>query len=89
MWSDVAMCLNNSVSKNDEKGSFKGKFGRGRKSIFSTSVEDVTTALDEEKSIVKTCSARGIVRSLDMSVSTVHKIIFKMPHCYPYKITHI
>ncbi|GBM02986.1 hypothetical protein AVEN_14502-1 [Araneus ventricosus] len=59
-----------------ESGSFDLKCGRGRKAITSTSVEDVATALQKASSCaLETCSARGISRTLDMPVSTVHKIL--------------
>ncbi|GBM71738.1 hypothetical protein AVEN_269209-1 [Araneus ventricosus] len=58
--------------------SFEVKCGRGRKAIVSTSVEDVVTALQEaSSSSLRTCSARGISRTLDMPISTVRKLLRK------------
>ncbi|GBM00545.1 hypothetical protein AVEN_77355-1 [Araneus ventricosus] len=53
-------------------------------------VEEVATAVQEESSGgVLPCSAREISRALDRPVSTVHKILRNILHCYPYKISHV
>ena len=71
-------------------GFLKLKPGRGRKSITSISVEDVATVLQEGKSSgVQTISARAIVRSLDMTVGMVPKILHNILLLYPYTITHV
>jgi hypothetical protein len=80
--------LVNMVTKFEE--TFNVKPGRGRKRNAPSSVEDVATALQEGScGGAQTCSARGIARTLDMPVSTVHKILRNILHCYPYKITHV
>ncbi|GBN78066.1 hypothetical protein AVEN_257070-1 [Araneus ventricosus] len=42
--------LKKMINKFEESGSFDVKWGRGRKAIASTSVEDVATALQEKSS---------------------------------------
>ncbi|GBN03483.1 hypothetical protein AVEN_146126-1 [Araneus ventricosus] len=65
-----AFGLKKMIDKFEESGSFDVKCGRGRKPIASTSVEDVATALQEASSnAFETCNARGISRTLEMSVS--------------------
>ncbi|GBM15137.1 hypothetical protein AVEN_75178-1 [Araneus ventricosus] len=86
----TAFGLKKMIDKFEESGSFDVKYGRGRKAIVSTSMEDVATALQEaSSSALETCSARGISRTLDMTVSTVRKILRNILQCYPFKITHI
>ncbi|GBN59863.1 hypothetical protein AVEN_7900-1 [Araneus ventricosus] len=78
------------IDKSEELGSFEVKCGRGWKSIASTSVEDVATALQEASSrALGTCSARRISRTLDVPVSKVRKILRNILQCYPFKITHV
>ncbi|GBM25964.1 hypothetical protein AVEN_193892-1, partial [Araneus ventricosus] len=78
------------IDKFEESGLFDVKCGRGRKTIASTSVEDVDTALQEpSSSAFETCSARGIFRTLDIPVSTIHNILRNILQCYPFKITHV
>lgn len=48
-----------------------------------------TAVQQEEGSDVQQCSAWGIARTLDMLVSTVHKILRNILHCYPCKIIHV
>ncbi|GBM14266.1 hypothetical protein AVEN_167343-1 [Araneus ventricosus] len=82
--------LKKMIDKFKESGSFDVKCGRGRKAIASTSVEDVATALQEaSRSALGTCSARGISRTLDMTVNTVRKILPKILQCYTFKIMHV
>lgn len=82
--------LRKMVLKFEQTGSLSLKPGRGRKPIDVTAVEGVATALEEGSSSgVGSCSARGIARTLGMSVSTVHKVLRKIMRCYPYKITHV
>ena len=76
------------IKKFEEIGSLEVQSGRASKSIASTPVEDVTTALQEMKnSGVQMCSARGIARSLDIYVSPVHTILRNILQ-YPQTITH-
>ncbi|GBL98473.1 hypothetical protein AVEN_257882-1 [Araneus ventricosus] len=77
------------IQKFEKTGSFSVQSGRGRKRIDSTVVEEVATAVQEVSSGgVQPCSAREIARTLDRPVSTVHKILRNILHCYPYKISH-
>ncbi|GBO06014.1 hypothetical protein AVEN_189118-1 [Araneus ventricosus] len=86
----TACCLKKIIDKFKESGSFEVKCGRGRKVIASTSVEDVATALQvASSSALRTCSAQGISRTSDVSVSTVRKILGSILQFYPFKITHI
>ncbi|GBM15619.1 hypothetical protein AVEN_95253-1 [Araneus ventricosus] len=86
----TAFGLKKMIDKFEESGSIDMKCGRGRKSIASTSVEDVATALQEVLcSALGKCSARGISRTLDIPVSTVCKILRNILQCYPFKITHV
>ncbi|GBL74144.1 hypothetical protein AVEN_231033-1 [Araneus ventricosus] len=81
--------LKKMIDQFEESGSFGVKCGRGKKAIASTSVEDVTTALQKaSSSALVTCSARGISRTLDIPVSTIRKILRNILQCYPFKITH-
>ena len=58
------------------------------KLLASTSVEGLAIALQEGMSSgMQIRSARGIARSLDIPLSTVHKTLRYILHCYPYKIT--
>ncbi|GBM47056.1 hypothetical protein AVEN_179784-1 [Araneus ventricosus] len=78
------------IQKFEKTGFFAVQSGRGRKKIDSTVVEEVTTAVQEESSGgVQPCSAREIARTLDRPVSTVHKILRNILHCYPYKISYM
>ena len=75
------------IQKFEEIGSFDVQSGRRRKRIDSTVTEEVATAMQEESNGgVKPCSARRIAQTLDRSVRTVHKILRKVLHCYPYKM---
>ncbi|GBN48379.1 hypothetical protein AVEN_22513-1 [Araneus ventricosus] len=86
----TAFGLRKMIDKSEELGSFDVKCGRGRKSIASTSVEDVATALQEASSrALGTCSARRISRTLDIPVRKVRKILRNILQCYPFKITHV
>ena len=38
---------------------------------------------------MKHCRAREIARTLDRRVSTGHKILRNILHCYPYKISYV
>ncbi|GBL73710.1 hypothetical protein AVEN_230699-1 [Araneus ventricosus] len=62
--------------------------GRGRKQIPSSSVEDVATAVVEASSQSPhgSVSVPVISRVLDMSYSTVQKILRRILNFYPYKI---
>ncbi|GBN38544.1 hypothetical protein AVEN_98491-1 [Araneus ventricosus] len=84
----TAFSFKKMIDKFEESGLFDVNWGRVRKAIASTSVEDV--ALQEaSSSALGTCSARGISRSLDMPVTTVRKILRNILQCYPIKITHV
>ncbi|GBN17718.1 hypothetical protein AVEN_221250-1 [Araneus ventricosus] len=64
------------------------KFGRGRKQIQSSSVEDVATAVVEARSQSPhgSVSVPIVSRVLDMSYSTVRKILRRILNFYSYKI---
>ncbi|GBM21165.1 hypothetical protein AVEN_50897-1 [Araneus ventricosus] len=82
--------LKKMIDKFEESGSFDVKCDRGRKAIASTSVEDVATGLQETSSrALGACTLGGISGTLDMPVSTAHKILRNILQCYPFKITHI
>ncbi|GBM22096.1 hypothetical protein AVEN_266463-1 [Araneus ventricosus] len=86
----TAFGLKKIIDKFEESGSFDVKCGRGRKTIASTTMEDVATAFQEaSSSALGKFSVRGISRTLDMAVSTVRKILQNILQCYPIKITHI
>ena len=60
------------------------------KRIDSTVVEEITTAMQRESNGgVKPCSAKGIARTFDRPVSTVHKILLNILHSYAFKISHV
>ncbi|GFT75855.1 DUF4817 domain-containing protein [Trichonephila clavipes] len=62
----------------------------GGKRVNSTEVEEVATAVQVESSGgLQLCRAREIVRTLDKPVSTVHKTLRSILHCYPYQISHV
>ncbi|GBN39361.1 hypothetical protein AVEN_258416-1 [Araneus ventricosus] len=80
--------LKKMIDKFEESGSFDVKYGRGKKAIASTSVEDAATALQEaSSSALTTCSGRLVSRSLEMPVSTVRKILRNILQWYQSKIT--
>ncbi|GBM01143.1 hypothetical protein AVEN_27243-1 [Araneus ventricosus] len=86
----TAFSLKKIIDKFEESGSFEVKCSRGRKAIASTSVDDVTTAMQEaSSSALGTCSAREISRTLDMPANMVRKILRNILQCYPFKITHV
>ncbi|GBM51963.1 hypothetical protein AVEN_194258-1 [Araneus ventricosus] len=86
----TAFGLKTMIDKFEESGSFDVKCDRRRKAIASTSVENVATALEEaSSSALGTCSARGISRTSDMPVNTVHKILRNILQCYPFKIKYV
>ncbi|GBL86605.1 hypothetical protein AVEN_194854-1 [Araneus ventricosus] len=67
----TAFGLKKMIDKLEESSSFDVKCGRWRKAIVSMSAEDVATVIQEaSSSVLGTCSARGISRTLDMPVST-------------------
>lgn len=80
----LAVALKNMIQKFEEKDSFEVKSRRRQKSIISSSIEYVATVLKEEINC-----AWVNVRSLDMLLSTLDKIIRNMLYDYPYKITHV
>ncbi|GFU78732.1 retrovirus-related Pol polyprotein from transposon opus [Trichonephila clavipes] len=45
--------------------------------------------VEETSGDLQSCSARGIARTLDSPVSTVHKILRNILHSYPCKISHL
>ncbi|GBM29950.1 hypothetical protein AVEN_167430-1 [Araneus ventricosus] len=47
------------------------------------------TLQEASRNALGTCSARGISRSLDMSVSTVRRMLRNILQCYPFKITDV
>ena len=70
-----------------KKGSSDVQSGRGRNRIDSTSIEEVSLAVQEESSgSMQPCSERGIVLTFDRPMSTLHKILRNILHCYPYKV---
>ena len=79
------------IQKFKKIGSFHVQYGRGRKKIDSMVVEEVTTAVQGSDSSggMNPCSAQGIDRPLDGLVSTVHKILRIIPHCFPYQISYV
>ncbi|GBM21346.1 hypothetical protein AVEN_149915-1 [Araneus ventricosus] len=69
-------CIQSEEDKFKDSGSFYVKYGRGRKVIALTSVEDVAIALQEaSSSALGMRSTRGISQTLDMPVKTVCKIL--------------
>ena len=71
---DVCWSLKKTVKKFEETCSFEVKFRKGRKSVFSKSIEDMSTALQKGTSSgVQMCSAHNISRSLHIPPNTVHK----------------
>ncbi|GFW31807.1 DUF4817 domain-containing protein [Trichonephila clavipes] len=66
------------------------QFGRGRKSVNSTVVEEVATAVQDESSGgLQPCSVREIAQTMDRPEITLRKIPRNILHCYPYKISHV
>ena len=61
-----------------------------KKRILSTVVEEVTTSvLEETRGDAKPSSVREVVRTLDRTVSTIHKNVQNILHCYLHKISHV
>ena len=68
------------IVKFNETSSFDG---RERKPVSATTVEDVTTALQEQRNCdAKICTAWEIRQMLDMAISTVRKISLNVLCCY-------
>ncbi|GBN58893.1 hypothetical protein AVEN_84747-1 [Araneus ventricosus] len=73
------------IQKFEKTGSFSVQSGRGRKRIDSTVVEEVAGGVERWCATVQctgNCPTIGIL-------STVHKILRNILHCYPYKISHV
>lgn len=69
--------------KFEDIGSFEGKSGREGMPIASTAVEEVAKAKQKKTRIdVGTCSTRKISGSFDMPVSTMHKLLRNILHCF-------
>ena len=62
----------------------------GGKELLPRVVSEVATAVQKESNCgLKHCSARGIARTLENPVSTMHEILRNILHCYLYKISHV
>ncbi|GFW12837.1 DUF4817 domain-containing protein [Trichonephila clavipes] len=82
--------LEKMIQKSEETDSFHLQSVRGRKRVNSTVVEEMILAVQEKSSRdFQLCSAWGIAPTLDTHVSTLHKILRNILHCYPYKISHV
>ena len=56
------------------------------KVLIHPSIEEVATTVQEVSSGgMQSCSAQEITRKLNKPVSTLHKILRNILHCYPYK----
>lgn len=79
------------VAKFEKTGSLKVQSGRGRKPVPQDTIEAVATAIVDrgQDNIAATSSARGVARNMDMPYSTVWKIVRKIIHFYPYKISRV
>ena len=78
------------IQKFKKTGSIDVQCSRRRKRLNSTVIDEVATAVQEESSGgVKPCSAWGIARTLDRPMTTAHKILRSILHCYPYKTSHV
>ena len=78
------------IQKFKKIGSFDVQCGRKIKRNDSTVLEEMATAVQEESSdAVKPCSEGGSIQTFYRPVSTVHKILQNILHCYPYKISHV
>ncbi|GBN45639.1 hypothetical protein AVEN_99126-1 [Araneus ventricosus] len=62
---------------------------RKESNCFDVSGDVAGTLQKESSSVLGTCRALGISRTLDMAVSTVRKILRNILQCYPFKITHV
>jgi hypothetical protein len=83
--------LKEMVKKFEITGFLKVQSGRGQKPVPQDKIEEVATVIvdREQDSIADTSSARGVARNLDMPYSTVWKILRKIIHFYPYKISQV
>src|SRR5215813_6425209 len=77
------------ILKFEETGSLTVRSGRGRKPVSEEVITDVATAIVERSqgTIGGSSSARGVARELDLNVSTVWKVLRRVLHYYPYKIS--
>lgn len=78
------------ISRFETTGSLGVQRGRGRKPIGAAVVSEVATAVVEQSLTNNrgTSSARAVSRQLDVSYGTVWKILRKIVHFFPYKISH-
>lgn len=77
------------VKKFETTGSLTTRPGRGRKPVSEDTITDVATAIVErnQTSTAGNSSTRGVARQLDVSASTVWKVLRKILRFYPYKIS--
>lgn len=82
--------LGRKITLFEEIGSLGVKSGWGHKPITSQIIEDATTAVLDESmtNVAGSTSARAMSRRWDASYRTVWKVLKKVVHCYPYKISH-
>ncbi|GFW68136.1 uncharacterized protein TNCV_1880181 [Trichonephila clavipes] len=85
----TAQDLEKMIQNFEETGSFHAQSGRARKRVNSTVVEVATTVQDKLSGGLQQCSTREIVRTLGRPVTTVHKILRNILHCYSYKIKYV
>ena len=78
------------ISRFETTGSLGVQRGRGRKPIGAEVVSEVATAVVEQSLTNDRgiSSARAVSRQLDVSYGTVWKILRKIVHFFPYKISH-
>lgn len=83
--------LKNLIKKFEETGSLAVRPGRGRKPVSEQTATDVATALVESShgAVAGSSSARGVARQLEMTPSTVWKVLRKVLKFYPYKISRL
>ena len=84
----ITMGLVKMIQEFEKSGSFDEQSFRKR--IDLTSIDEVATAIQDESSGgLQPCSVRGNRETLDWPPITVHKILQRILHCYPYKIGHV
>ncbi|GFX64853.1 transposable element tc3 transposase [Trichonephila clavipes] len=75
----------------EETGSLNVRSGRGKKPVSTEAIEKVALQVEEDKSsnVLASTSVRRVEEALDLSRSTVQKIMRNILRYYPYKLQFV
>ncbi|GFW01097.1 DUF4817 domain-containing protein [Trichonephila clavipes] len=84
----TAINLQLMVTKFEETGSLNVRSGRGIKPVSAEAIEKVALQVEEDKAsnVQASTSVRRVAEALDLSHSTVQKIMRNILRYYPYKL---